>query len=60
MVQLQGADPLTPSYTYNRCASGLAQLRITLPVKLADVRPWHLRLLGPFSSLLSPQTVLAS
>ncbi|KAI6116834.1 hypothetical protein EV401DRAFT_2266431 [Pisolithus croceorrhizus] len=57
MVKLQRADPSTPSYTYNVRASGLVPLRITLPVKLADltksqgalhlVRPWHSKLLGP-------------
>ncbi|KAI6120017.1 hypothetical protein EDD16DRAFT_1578869 [Pisolithus croceorrhizus] len=57
MVELQRADPSTPSYTYNVRASGLAPLRITLPAELADVtksrgalhlvRPWHSKLLGP-------------
>ncbi|KAI6128869.1 hypothetical protein EDD16DRAFT_1824049 [Pisolithus croceorrhizus] len=57
MVELQGADPSAPSYTYNVRASGLVPLRITLPAKLADVtksrgvlylvRPWPSRLHGP-------------
>ncbi|KAI6120012.1 hypothetical protein EDD16DRAFT_1578831 [Pisolithus croceorrhizus] len=49
MVELQRADPSTPSYTYNVRASGLVPLRITLPSQgaLHLVRPWHSKLLGP-------------
>ncbi|KIK17657.1 hypothetical protein PISMIDRAFT_685119 [Pisolithus microcarpus 441] len=60
-IQLKGADPSTPNYTYNIQASGLKPLDIALSVKLEDVtrsqgvlylvRPWHSKLLGPFAEL---------
>ncbi|KAI6016665.1 hypothetical protein BKA83DRAFT_14985 [Pisolithus microcarpus] len=60
-IQLKGADPSAPNYTYNVQATGLTPLDIALSAKLEDVtrsqdglylvRPWHSKLLGPFTAL---------
>ncbi|KAI6024607.1 hypothetical protein BKA83DRAFT_424790 [Pisolithus microcarpus] len=71
-VQLNGADPSTPSYMYSIVASGLMSLEIALPTKLEDVtrpqavlhlvRPWHSKLLGPSADLdaVTDQQILSA
>lgn len=58
-IQLKGPSTCTPSYSYEIQASGLKLLEVTLPRQLESaamlpgalqlVRPWHSKLLEPYT-----------